>query len=216
MSAIIKENLLFSLEKNIEGILKKKKSGQKIVVLFSGGIRSLLLLHKISKMNLSGIHVVHIHTGKDPETLIKYIEKIDKFLNVSIKIIYYDMCIEVEKTNSEQFCESQIINPLHIHFSDLSKIIFILGSKGNSEDRFYNSLCTLSPIQNIFTPLFNVNQEEIWNYLEKEGVPLFSLYKEEYKKTDYTDNLKNKMIGLPEDPKSEDLIKEKLRKLGYL
>jgi 3'-phosphoadenosine 5'-phosphosulfate sulfotransferase (PAPS reductase)/FAD synthetase len=108
------------------------------------------------------------------------------------------------------------INPLFQWINTQLPDAVIIGSSGDSDDRF-SRLLKFHLGEKVSTPLKNLTDDEVLLCLSEAHITLCSLYNMGYEKLDCIGCSREKSgISQIIDHESENKMREKLRKLGYL
>jgi len=200
----------------IESGLKNSKNP---CVCFSGGKGSLVLLHLIKLQGSRALPVIHIDTGVEfPEVNI-YIQKMKKLWKLNLVVGNPGGKIPDISENPQYCCEKLKCKPLLkiVQHNEIDCIF--LGNSSDNRETFSKVMIDHPDIKaKIIQPLVGFNNIDIWNYIRAQNLPYCSLYNKGYEKIDCKPcSLINSTLQRSNsEGTEEEIIKEKLRKLGYL
>ncbi|MFZ3169370.1 MAG: phosphoadenosine phosphosulfate reductase family protein [Candidatus Methanoperedens sp.] len=178
------------LAKNI--IIDNIKKAKNPFVLFDGDNYSLIILHMVREIQKTP--VLFVDTSLEFEEIHRFVEKMRKLWR-------FDLIKEVNKINVDDVQRS---------FQLRAEVIKNAAKKHNI-DLLFTDLESMDG--SFVNPISTFSKEDIWNYIKKYNLPYCSLYDKGYEVIDFKPCAKIK--DMPEQ-KDEEIIKEKLKKLGYL
>lgn len=203
---------IYDIQNQIQEIVNKNES---IILLFSGGKRSLLLLHLCKVYLDSKIITIHIDTGNDWDQIKAFLKKCQILYNFSIITLHANSPTG-DYDPSDNCCQQNKINPFIQWIKENSSTKILIGTSIDSQDRFSRLL--LNELGNkIEMPLIHLSDEECLSYLLANGISRCSLYDKEYQKLDcIACSLKIEEKSDMDNRIDEEIMREKLQKLGYL
>jgi len=159
--------------------------GKNNYVSFSGGKDSLVVLDLAIRVGIS--KVVFCDTTLEFDETIDYIDKIESFYGIKIERIkapkkFFDLveniCIPSRKCR--WCCKVFKFGPLTKFAIDNKVENYITGLRSDESNRrkFYQSTDSnpMVPIPQI-NPIVEWNESEVWNYINKENLPINPLYR---------------------------------------
>lgn len=180
------------IAKNI--ILDNIKNVKNPFVLFDGDNHSLIILHMVKK--IQKVPVLFIDTSLEFEEVHRFVEKMRKLWRL-------DLIKEINKINIDE-------NDIQRSFQLRTEGIKNAARKHNIDLLFTDLECTDGFFVN---PILSFSEEDVWNYIKKYNLPYCSLYDKGYEEIDFKPGARKKDMPGRND---EEIIKEKLKKLGYL
>ena len=183
--------------------------------LFSGGKRSLVLLHLMKRLGLGRLNVLHVETAAEFDNIINYIDKMRRLWGFNlINIKANNISINIAE-NRQECCKQFILNPLRKAIAD-HKIDCIYTGAAYNDDRIGWSMLEKNEVR-LAKPISHFLDEDIWQYINKYNLPYCSLYREGYLNLDCEPCSRLvKDENVRAENKDEARIKESLRRLGYL
>ena len=189
---------------------------------FSGGKRSLALLHLIKRCHNGPLNVLHINTTVEFDDLLNYIEKMRKLWRLNlVQTRCKDIKIEkIEIPEDRGNCCTRLkIEPLKEAIEKYKIDLLFAGSSYDTENsRIAEGVEAGEYNQKIVYPILHFRDADIWSYIKRYNLPYSSLYKLGYSKLDCmpcTQNAEENRRRTNES-KDEAFIKESLKRLGYL
>ena len=188
-------------------------------VCFSGGKNSLAVLHMVKMQDPSRLTVIHADAGSEFIEVQSYIQKIKKLWKFNLIIVKKDDLTEDVLSKKPCICKSWTATILaEIVSKNKYDCIFIgenleSGNFLSEEFKKYPDLFSIT-----VCPLAMCSNDDIWNYIRIHTIPICSLYDKGYQeigcilcgqKADLTPQNSQGQAD-------EKIMKEKLRKLGYL
>jgi len=210
----------FEKEKNATSIIKFCLTNSKNpCVCFSGGKGSLVLLHLMKQQGYDTVPVIHIDTGVEFPEVKSYIQKMKKLWKFDIVLGNPEEKITEIAENPQYCCEKLKCKPL-LQIIQQKKIdCIILGNTSENTENFSNGMVSHPEIRaKIVQPLVGFNNNDIWNHIRAHNLPYCSLYSKGYMKIDCKPCSQVISNSQPNSNSRDDeeIIKEKLKKLGYL
>jgi len=188
-------------------------------ICFSGGKKSLVLLHLIKSVSKKPLNVIFIDTTAHFDNTRNYVEKMRRFWGFYLISATPAVKIDNIAMDKDFCCNSLFISPLWQIIQKNGFDYVFIGSI-RTENRIERLLdTTLKKKDCVFvSPIENFLTEDIWHYIHAYNLPYCSLYDIGYSRLDckpcsVMDESRQNNILNPDD---EDLIIEKLKKLGYL
>jgi len=188
-------------------------------ICFSGGKKSLVLLHLIKSVTKTPISVIFINTTILFENTSHYVEKMRKLWGFQLVTVTSHKPIDNIDQDKDLCCNSLIISPLWENIQK-NRFDYVFIGSVRAEDRM-NRLLDAHPGKKeciAVNPTEHFLNKDIWQYIHVYNLPYCSLYDLGYDKIDckpcsQIKDSRQKNILMPNE---EELIKEKLKKLGYL
>jgi phosphoadenosine phosphosulfate reductase len=186
------------------------------VIAFSGGKRSLVLLHLARTESMRPVPIVFIDTGRHFDQIYHFIEKMQKLWKLQIITKKSPGCIPDTPIERSECCATMIAEPLGNAVTDIGGDCILMGCTGKDvlADIIRRTI-TKTDCRVVF-PLSHVSDEEIAAYIRQHNLTPCSLYARGYKKVDCTPCSVLNQDTSAGNPEEEKLIREKLKKLGYL
>jgi phosphoadenosine phosphosulfate reductase len=187
-------------------------------VCFSGGKNSIVLLNMLREECPDSMAVIYIDTGSEFPEIQAFVQKMSRLWKLNLIIM------KPEKL-SEKNPDPKICPCNNLKKTVLNEII----AKNNYDCVFIGEttesqplLSEIMPAQTasqpiIVTPLISFANSDIWDIIRKFNLPFCSLYEKGFQKIDCIScsNLESKPdAAINQD--DEKIIREKLKKLGYL
>jgi 3'-phosphoadenosine 5'-phosphosulfate sulfotransferase (PAPS reductase)/FAD synthetase len=180
------------IAKNI--ILDNIKNVKNPFVLFDGDNHSLIILHMVRKIQKTP--VLFIDTSLEFEEIHRFVEKMKKLWRL-------DLIKEENKINID---ENDVQHSFQLRTEGIKNVV-----KKHNIDLLFTDI---KSIDNSFeNPISTFSEKDVWNYIKKYNLPYCSLYDKGYQEIDFMPGVRKKDIPERND---EEIIKEKLKKLGYL
>jgi len=188
-------------------------------VCFSGGKKSLILLHLIKSVTKASILVIFIDTTVHFENTCHYVEKMQKLWGFHLITGTPHEPIDNIALNRDDCCNSLIITPL-CEIIQKNGFDYVFIGSVRAEDRI-KQLLDARPGKNesiLISPIEHFLPDDTWQYIHAYNLPYCSLYDSGYARVDckpcsQIDESRKKNNLMPDE---EEHIKEKLKKLGYL
>ena len=188
-------------------------------ICFSGGKKSLVLLHLIKSVTKIQLPVIFIDTSVHFENTCHYVEKMRKLWRFPLVTVIAREHIDNIAQDTDICCNSLIITPLCENIQKTGFDYVFIGSV-KAENRMKRLFDTHPGKKECISvsPIDHFLDEDIWKYIHAFNLPYCSLYDSEYTRIDcktcsQIDDSRQKNSLMPNE---EELIKEKLKKLGYL
>lgn len=187
-------------------------------VCFSGGKNSLALLHMVKMQNPCNLSVIHADAGSEYIEVQSYIRKMQKLWKFNLIVIKGDD-LNKDFSNSKCSCKSRTAAMLAEIISKNNYDGIFIGENiesGNFLSKEFKKSPELFSLT--VSPLISFTNEDIWNYIRNHNIPICSLYDKGYQEIgcmscgQITDVEPQNSI----EQDNEKIMKEKLRKLGYL
>jgi phosphoadenosine phosphosulfate reductase len=179
-------------------------------IAFSGGKKSVLLLHLARHECKVPLKVICVRTDNEHEKLVHFTEKIRRLWRL-------DLIAERSDGDSQPdpilCCRPAIAGVLKQAVEKYKLDAILLGN--NSEDR--HPVIMDEALHSFFNPIQHITGGEIRSLIAKLGLPLCSLYEEGYEKLD----CRLCTYAPPSGPshssaEDEEIIKTKMKRLGYI
>ena len=199
-----------------QSLLSKSKNP---CLCFSGGKNSTVLLHMVKQLAAPGnITIIHIETGAEFSAVQSYIQKMKKLWKLNLIIDISSSVKESNEGNKELCCHRSIYEPIEKIIKTRNFDGIFIGEISGSNKNLSNFLSDAVSDKLLSSPLLSFTHQNIWEYIKSHNLPYCSLYREGYNKIDCEPcSLKEKnATDISLIPDDEKLIKEKLKKLGYL
>lgn len=200
----------------IDSTISKSKNP---CVCFSGGKNSLVLLHLIKIRHPGFITVIHIDTGIEFPAIHSYIQKMKKLWRFNLFIEKSTNQNKEIAENKRYCCEHLKCKPLMQFIRKFNIDCIFVGDTSESDNIISNLLRSYPEFKPIVVqPLISFNDTDIWDYIGVYNLPYCSLYEEGYATLDCkpcSHVMQSQQIN-KSNHDDEKIIKEKLKKLGYL
>jgi phosphoadenosine phosphosulfate reductase len=188
-------------------------------ICFSGGKKSLVLLHLIKSVTRMPLTVIFINTTVLFEDTCHYVEKMRKLWGFQLVISTPQAQSDTIARETDICCNSLIIAPL-CEIIQKNGFDYVFIGSVLAEDRMKRLLDAHPEKKKCIpvSPAEHFLNEDIWQYIHAYNLPYCSLYDKGYTTVDckpcsQIDEFRQKNSLMPNE---EELIKEKLKKLGYL
>jgi phosphoadenosine phosphosulfate reductase len=185
---------------------------------FSGGKNSLVLLHLVQQLAPGSVTIIHVDTGAEFPAVRSYIQKMKKLWKLNL-IIEISGVNKGKGENKEACCTQYLFTPLKNIIKSRKFDGVLIGETSGSTMDISNFLVSdeNSAIA-LAQPLISFTSHDIWEYIRSHNLPFCSLYENGFSKIDcepcsFLDTSPGNESASHDD---EALIKEKLKKLGYL
>jgi phosphoadenosine phosphosulfate reductase len=203
-------------KETVKNILAKAKNP---CICFSGGKKSIVLLHLIKSVTKAPIPVIFIDTTVNFENTCHYVEKMRKLWGFHLVTGTPHEPIDTIALDKDLCCNSLIVTPL-CEVIQKNKFDYVFIGSIRAEDHM-KRLLDAHPGKNeyiLISPSEHFLPEDIWQSIHVYNLPYCSLYDSGYARVDckpcsQIDESRQKNSLMPDE---EELIKEKLKKLGYL
>ncbi len=193
-------------------ILKELPSEGPNYVAFSGGKRSLVLLHLMRRHLGGDLTVLHINTGLEFQEAANYIDKMRRLWGLNLIQLHAD---DSSLEDREECCRLLKISPIIKFLEDNRLKCLCVGSSKYSNRADWNAL--ESDELKVLKPISDFTEDDVWNYIHKNNITYCSLYKMGFKSVDCEPcSVKEELQEEHYDAESERKIRDSLRKLGYL
>ena len=164
------------------------------------------------------VTIIHIDTGAEFSAVRSYIQKMKKLWKLNL-IIETSGVNKDKGENKETCCKQYLFEPLKNIIKSRKFDGVLIGETSGSKMDISNFLSSdVDPDIFLAQPLISFTGHNIWEYIRSHNLPYCSLYEKCYPKIDC-----EPCSLLDTSPKNESvlhdeeaLIKEKLKKLGYL
>lgn len=213
----VEESSLEEKEEYSLSIIKESfKDSKNPFISFSGGKKSLVLLH-LARRHSSQLNVLHINTALEFDSLLSFVEKMRRLWRFNL-IRAHGECTGIKAAESvEECCDRLLIRPLNEVISGHKIDRLFLGTINSSDGAraFNNSLSKIDcPL--IVQPISQFTERDVWRYIKKHNLLYCSLYEQGYSNLDCMPCTKRPIKENVRNNEDEMLIKERLKKLGYL
>jgi phosphoadenosine phosphosulfate reductase len=187
-------------------------------VCFSGGKNSLVLLNYLIEYGPSDLSVIYIDTGSEFPEVQSYIKKVKKLWKLNLIIVKSEEQFNETPKKNDCSCNYRKEETLVRILSQRNYDCVLIGDTSESLTSLSNTVITYPELLSVIVkPLFQFTSNDIWNRIREHNLPLCSLYEKGYQKIDCVSCSRMNQIAeniLIQD--DEEIIKEKLKKLGYL
>ena len=187
-------------------------------VCFSGGKNSLVLLNYLIEYGPSDLSVIYIDTGSEFPEVQSYIKKVKKLWKLNLIIVKSEEQFNETPKKNDCSCNYRKEETLVRILSQRNYDCVLIGDTSESLTSLSNTVITYPELLSVIVkPLFQFTSNDIWNHIREHNLPLCSLYEKGYQKIDCVSCSRMNQIAentLIQD--DEEIIKEKLKKLGYL
>jgi phosphoadenosine phosphosulfate reductase len=187
-------------------------------ICFSGGKNSLVLLNYLKEYGPSDLSVIYIDTGSEFPEVQSFIQKMKKLWKLNLIIVKPEEQFNETKKNNDCPCNHRKIETLVRILSQRNFDCVFIGDTSESHTFLSNLALSNSELVSIFVkPLFQFTSDDIWDIIREYNLPHCSLYEKGYQKIDCL--LCSPINHIAENTLKQDdeeIIKEKLKKLGYL
>jgi phosphoadenosine phosphosulfate reductase len=185
---------------------------------FSGGKNSLVLLHMVQQLAPGSVTVIHVDTGAEFPAVRSYIQKMKKLWKLNL-IIEMSGVNKGKGEIKETCCTQYLFAPLKNIIKSGKFDGVLIGETSGSTMDISNFLASDEDSALVLAqPLISFTSHDIWEYIRSYNLPYCSLYENGFSKID-CEPCSFLDISLRNESASHDdeaLIKEKLKKLGYL
>ena len=212
-SPVRKESIALSI------INSRLASAKNPCVCFSGGKNSLALLHMVKMQDPCNLSVIHADAGSEFSEVQSYIQKMRKLWKFNLIIIKRDDLTEGYINKISCTCKSRTAEMLVEIVSKNNYDCFFIGETLDSGSFLSNELKNYPEFFSLtVSPLTSFTTEDIWDYIRNHHIPFCSLYDKGYQEIGCISC--GQIAGV--EPQNsieqgdEKIMKEKLRKLGYL
>ena len=180
---------------------------------FSGGKKSVVLLHLVRQECALPFKVFCVRAEDEFENMARFTEKLKKLWHLDLAIAFSKN--EPIATDSQLCCRPAVAAALSQLAQTHAIDCLFLG----------NAFEDPRPIQqpdgkeiSCINPIFHFSDRDICDYIKKHKIPRCSLYDEGYEKLDCRRCTPAPAAGPSDATATEDekLIKERLKRLGYL
>ena len=202
-------------EKGALGVVKSAlDNSHNPFVAFSGGKRSLVLLDMARRSGSGKLNVLHVETGAEFERALSYTDKIRRLWGLNLQRLPSKGILPFPG-NRLECCRKLILEPLEDATARYEIDCLLIGSAGG--DKCWQELLGSSENNKCdrVYPLLHFTDEDIWAYIEGHNLPFCSLYNQGFQSVDCkpcSESVAAERTGAEE----EALIKERLKKLGYI
>lgn len=201
---------------SIQSLLSRAKNP---CLCFSGGKKSLVLLHMVKQLAPAHIAIIHIDTGAEFPAVRAFVQKMKKLWNLNLIMEISRDMKDSDHQNREFCCKEFIHKPLKKIIKSGKFDGVLVGEISESHSDLSGFLGTGPDSDMLLAqPLISFDTRDIWEYIRSHNLPCCSLYEKGYSTIDcepcslVDTHRRNESIVSDE----EELIKEKLKKLGYL
>ena len=188
-------------------------------VCFSGGKNSLALLHMVKMQGPGRLSVIHADAGSEFSEVQSYIRKMKKLWKFELIIVKRDDPTEDSLSKMPCSCTSRVAKMLPEILSKNNYDGIFIGETLDSGNFLSEELKKYPGLFSVtVSPIISFTNADIWDYIRIHHIPICSLYDKGYqeigciscgRKGDVTPQ---NNIGQAD----EKIMREKLRKLGYL
>ncbi len=194
-----------------EELIAKKLAGAKNpFVCFSGGKRSTVLLHMVKKLSGGKVSAVFIDTGVQFDNVVHYTDKMGRLWNLNLVVERPDDNI-VPAIDRDECCKRLICGPLMTAAAKNGMDLLFIGLHKDKNNGLSRELSCLGDAAAY--PLWHFADDDAREYVKKYHLPACSLYEKGYLAVDCAPC---SLQGAPANVEDEELMREKLKKLGYV
>jgi phosphoadenosine phosphosulfate reductase len=186
---------------------------------FSGGKNSLVLLNYLKKYGPSDLSVIYIDTGSEFPEVQSFIQKMKKLWKLNLINVKPENQFNETTKNNDCTCVHRKKETLVRILSQRNFDCVFIGDTSESHTSLSNAGISHPELLSVLVkPLFQFTSNDIWNNIREYNLPHCSLYEKGYQKIDCVSCyiLHNNTDVTNKNKDDEVLIKEKLKKLGYL
>ena len=183
------------------------------LVCFSGGKKSTVLLHLLKQSYVGALNVLHIDTTVEFDNIYLYIEKMRKLWRFNLVRERQSDIEDIRiAENKEECCKKLKIEPLKNAIEKYKIDCLFVGitwdeNEGEKFMSWRNDHYCVHPI-------LHFTEKDIWDYIRKYNLSYCSLYDQGYRKLDCKPC--TEIVSEERNYKEEEMIKDRLRRLGYL
>ena len=204
--------------KAIESIRSSLEKSKNPCLCFSGGKNSIVLLNYLKEYGDSGLSVIYIDTGLEFPEVQLFVQKIKKLWKLNLIIVKpeeeFDETTKIISCSCDYRKKGSLVRLLSQRNFDC---VFI-GDTSESHASFSDAAIDYPELLSIFVkPLIQFTSINIWDNIKKNNLPHCSLYEKGYQKIDCVlcsciNQIEENILN----QEDEEIIKAKLKKLGYL
>jgi phosphoadenosine phosphosulfate reductase len=188
-------------------------------VCFSGGKNSLALLHMVKMQDPGRLSVIHSDTGSEFSEVQSYIQKMKKLWKLDLIIVKRDDPTEDFSNEMPCSCTSRVAKMLAEILSKNNYDCIFIGETLDSGNFLSEELKKYPDVFSVtVSPLTSFTNTDIWDYIRIHHIPICSLYDKGYHEISCI-SCDRKADVKPQNNighADEKIMREKLRKLGYL
>jgi phosphoadenosine phosphosulfate reductase len=199
----------------IKSCLSKSKNP---CVCFSGGKNSLVLLNYLKEYGPADLSVIDIDTGSEFPEVQSFIQKMKKLWKLNLIIVKPEEPFNETTNTNVCSCVHRKKETLVRILSQRNFDCVLIGDTSESHNSLSDAVLAHPELLSVIVkPLIQFTSNDIWDNIRKYNLPHCSLYEKGYQKIDCISCSRMNYIGentLKQD--DEEIIKAKLKKLGYL
>jgi phosphoadenosine phosphosulfate reductase len=179
---------------------------------FSGGRKSVVLLHLVRQESALPLKVFCVRSGDEFESMARFTEKLKRLWRLDLEMTSFPN--EHVEADSQLCCRPAVAAALN-QLAQTQAIDCVFLGNAFEDPRRIQIMYGISCVN----PIFHFSNRDICDYIKKYKLPRCSLYDEGYEKLDCRRCTPEPAAG-PGDAtaaeEEEKLIKERLKRLGYL
>jgi phosphoadenosine phosphosulfate reductase len=187
-------------------------------ICFSGGKNSLVLLNYLKEYGPSDLSVIYIDTGSEFPEVQSYILKMKKLWKLNVISVSLEEGFNETTKKDDCSCNQRKKVTLERMLSKSNFDCVFIGDTSESHKSLSDLGISQSGLLSIFVkPLVQFTSKDIWDNIRKKNLPHCSLYEKGYQKIDCVRcSCINQIEENTLKRDDEEIIKMKLKKLGYL
>jgi len=188
-------------------------------VCFSGGKNSLALLHMVKMQHPGRLSVIHADAGSEFSEVQSYIQKMKKLWKLDLIIVKRDDPTEDFSNEMPCSCTSRVAEMLPEILSKNNYDCIFIGETLDSGNFLSEELKKYADVFSVtVSPLTSFTIADIRDYIRIHHIPICSLYDKGYQEIGCIScgQMADAELQNSIEQGDEKIMKEKLRKLGYL
>ncbi len=184
-------------------------------VCFSGGKKSTVLLHLIKRAYEGTLNVLHVDTTVEFDNIYLYIEKMRKLWRFNLVRERRGNIEDIRIAgNREECCRKLKTEPLE-NAIEKYRIDCLFAGRTRDEKEGGRFVSEGNDHYGVH-PILHFTERDIWDYIRKYSLPYCSLYDQGYRKLDCKPCSKIVSEENESNSHEQEMIKDRLRGLGYL
>ncbi|MCJ7424014.1 phosphoadenosine phosphosulfate reductase family protein [Candidatus Bathyarchaeota archaeon] len=185
---------------------------------FSGGKNSLVLMNYLIEHGPPDLLIIYIDTGLEFPEVQSYIQKMKKLWKLNLIVVKPEEQFNETPKNNDCPCDHRKKETIVRILSQKNYDCVFIGDTSESLTSLSNAVISYPELLSVIVkPLFQFTSNDIWNHIREHNLPHCSLYEKGYQKIDCVScSHRNKIPENTLIQDDEEIIKEKLKKLGYL
>ena len=166
----------------------------------------------------SDLSVIHIDTDLEFPEVQSYIQKMKKLWKLNLITVKCEGCINKITNENDCSCEHRKKEEFVKILSQKNYDCILIGDTSESDKSLSDVVVSHPELSSVIVkPLFQFTSNDIFDYIRINNLPRCSLYEKGYQKIDCVlCSRKNQVEENTLKQDDEEIIKEKLKKLGYL